>query len=493
METVNQEATVRRLQPSAVVPQPPRTQPANEAAEQALLGALLVNNNAIDRVSDFLKAEHFYFAGHAQIYAACVRLREQQRTADAVTLKTYLEQDGDLQAVGGAAYLADLQASVVSVLNVDDYARMVYDLFLRRQLIELGEDIVNEAYRTDLDGEAVEQVHSAEEKLYALASEGEFRKDFEPFGEVLGRAIENASQALNRDTHLTGATTGLVDLDRMLGGLQRSDLVILAARPSMGKTALATNIAFNAARAFRKTEGREGAVVGFFSLEMSSEQLATRILSEESAIPSERIRKGDFPKKDFVRLVEASNTIHQVPMFIDDTAGLTVSALRTRAMRMKRQHKLGLLVVDYLQLMRTGGTSRQENRVQEISEITRGLKMIAKDLDLPVLALSQLSRQVEQREDKRPQLSDLRESGSIEQDADVVMFIYREAYYLNKAQPTEGTPEHAEWQAEMERVNNLAEVIIGKQRHGPTGTIKLHFEGAFTRFSNLEKLYLGDG
>ena len=492
METVNQEATVRRLQPPSVTPTPTRTQPANEAAEQALLGALLVNNNAIDRVSDFLSADHFYFAGHSQIYTACIRLREQQRTADAVTLKTYLEQDGDLQAVGGAAYLADLQASVVSVLNVEDYARMVYDLFLRRQLIDLGEEIVNDAYRSDLDLEAVDQVHGAEEKLYSLASEGEFRKDFEPFADVLSRAIDNASQALNRDTHLTGATTGLVDLDRMLGGLQRSDLVILAARPSMGKTSLATNIAFNTGRAFLNSGGKEGAVVGFFSLEMSSEQLATRILSEESEVPSERIRKGDFPKKDFVRLVEASNLIHKVPMFIDDTAGLTVSALRTRAMRLKRQHQLGLIVVDYLQLMRTGGNSRQENRVQEISEITRGLKMIAKDLDMPVLALSQLSRQVEQREDKRPQLSDLRESGSIEQDADVVMFIYREAYYLNKAQPTEGTPEHAEWQADMGRVNNLAEVIIGKQRHGPTGTIKLHFEGAFTRFSNLEKLYHGD-
>ena len=492
MESANQEATVRRLQAASVTPPPPRSQPANEAAEQALLGALLVNNTAIDRVSDFLKSEHFYFAGHSQIYAACVRLREQQRTADAVTLKTYLEQDGDLQAVGGAAYLADLQASVVSVLNADDYAGMIYDLFLRRQLIDLGKEIVNEAYRTDLEQEAVEQVHTAEEKLYTLASEGELRADFEPFGEVLTRAIDNASQALNRDTHLTGVTSGLVDLDRMLGGLQSSDLIILAARPSMGKTSLATNIAFNAARAYLNSGGREGAVVGFFSLEMSSEQLATRILSEESAVPSERIRKGDFPKKDFVRLVEAANLIHKVPMFIDDTAGLTVPALRTRAMRLKRQHKLGLLVVDYLQLMRTGGTGRTENRVQEISEITRGLKMIAKDLNLPVLALSQLSRQVEQREDKRPQLADLRESGSIEQDADVVMFIFREAYYLNKAEPTAGTPEHAEWQAEMDRVHNLAEVIIGKQRHGPTGTIRLHFEGAFTRFSNLEKLYHGD-
>ncbi len=492
METANQDATIRRLQQPNIAPAPPRTQPANEAAEQALLGALLVNNNAMDRISDVLRPEHFYFAGHAQIYAACVRLREQQRTADAVTLKTYLEQDGDLQAVGGAAYLADLQASVVSVLNVEDYARMVYDLFIRRQLIDLGEEVVNEAYRSDLEVEAVEQVHNAEEKLYALASEGEFRKDFEHFADVLNRAIDNASQALNRDTHLTGATTGLVDLDRMLGGLQKSDLIILAARPSMGKSSLATNIGFNTARAYLNSGGKEGAVVGFFSLEMSSDQLATRILSEESAVPSERIRKGDFPKKDFVRLVEASNLIHKVPMFLDDTAGLTVSALRTRAMRLKRQHNLGLVIVDYLQLMRTGGAGRSENRVQEISEITRGLKMIAKDLDVPVLALSQLSRQVEQREDKRPQLSDLRESGSIEQDADVVMFIYREAYYLNKAEPAAGTAEHAEWQAEMDRVNNLAEIIIGKQRHGPTGTIRLHFEGAFTRFSNLEKLYHGD-
>ncbi|NNG02700.1 MAG: replicative DNA helicase [Inquilinus sp.] len=492
MEKTRPDPPVHLVHRTDVTPAPPRALPANEAAEQALLGALLVNNVAIDRVSDLLKPEHFHFAGHPQIYGACLRLREQQRTADAVTLATYLDRDGDLQAVGGPEYLSDLQSSVVSVLNVTDYAQMIYDLHLRRQLISLGEDVVNGAYRTDLDSAAVEQVHDAEEQLYALASEGEFRKDFEAFGDVLGRAIDNASMALNRDTHLTGTTTGLVDMDRMLGGLQRSDLVILAARPSMGKTALATNMAFNAARAYLNSSGKEGAVVGFFSLEMSSEQLATRILSEESSIPSERIRKGDFPKKDFHRLVEASNLIHKVPMFIDDTAGLTVSALRTRAMRLKRQHKLGLIVVDYLQLMRPGGSSRQENRVQEISEITRGLKMIAKDLDLPVLALSQLSRQVEQREDKRPQLSDLRESGSIEQDADVVMFIYREAYYKSKQEPTLDTPEHAEWQAEMERVNNLAEVLIGKQRHGPTGTLRLHFEGAYTRFSNLEKLYDGD-
>ena len=493
METHRNEAALRVVGEAGVAPPAPRTLPGNEAAEQALLGAILVNNHALDRISDFLRPEHFHFAGHSRIYAACVRLREQQRVADAVTLKDFFERDGDLQAVGGAQYLGELQASIVSVLNVEDYARIIYDLHLRRQLIALGEETVNDAYQHDLEIEAADQLRNAEERLYTLASEGDLRHDFEAFTVALQRAIDNASQALNRDTHLTGVTTGLVDLDRILGGLQKSDLIILAGRPSMGKTALATNIAFNAAKAYLNSGGKEGAVVGFFSLEMSSEQLATRILSEESTIPSEKIRKGDYPNRDFYKLVEASNLVSKVPMFIDDTAGLTISALRTRAMRLKRQHDLGLIVVDYLQLMRPGITSRNDNRVQEISEITRGLKMIAKDLDVPVLALSQLSRQVEQREDKRPQLSDVRESGSIEQDADVVAFVFREAYYVAKREPAEGTTEHAEWQAKMDPVHNLAEVVIGKQRHGPTGTVRLHFEGAFTRFSNLEKRYDGDG
>jgi replicative DNA helicase len=469
-----------------------RATPANEDAEQALLGAVLINNESLDRVSDLLRPEHFYFPAHGRIWAACVTLREQGRIADPVTLRDLFRDDADLAAVGGSRYLADLAGSIVSVVSIDDYARMVYDLHLRRELIAIGEGVVNDAYAHEVEKDAIEQIGTAEERLYALASEGTARRDFQPFHDVLDIAIDAARKALERDTHLTGVTTGLVDLDRLLGGLQSSDLVILAGRPSMGKTALATNMAFNAAKAHLNSGGKEGAVVGFFSLEMSAEQLATRILSDEAQIPSEKIRKGEMKRTDFPRLVEASTTVRMVPMFVDDTAGLTVSALRTRAMRMKRQHGLGLIVIDYLQLMRPAGAQRTENRVQEISEITRGLKMVAKDLDVPVLALSQLSRQVEQREDKRPQLSDLRESGSIEQDADVVMFVFREAYYVSKREPAEGTAEHADWQAEMERVHNLADVIIAKQRHGPTGTVRLHFEGAFTRFSNLERRYDAD-
>ncbi len=464
-----------------------RTLPANEAAEQALLGAILINNDAIDRAVEFLKPEHFFYPAHGRIYAACLRLRERGLLADPVTLRDYFDRDGDLQGVGGAHYLAELAAGIVSVINSGDYARTVHDHFLRRQLIGLGEEIVNQAYQHDIDSEASDQIREAEEKLYRLADTGDFRGGFQAFPDVLSRAIDTASKALHRDTRLTGVTSGLIDMDRLLGGLQSSDLVILAGRPSMGKTALATNMAFNAAKAYRQTGGKEGAVVGFFSLEMSAEQLATRILSDEAEIPSEKIRKGEMKRNDFPRLVEAANLLREVPLFVDDTAGLTITHLRTRALRLKRQHNLGLIVIDYLQLMRPGGSSKQDNRVQEISEITRGLKMVAKDLDVPVLALSQLSRQVEQREDKRPQLSDLRESGSIEQDADVVMFVFREAYYVSKREPHEGTAEHEAWKEEMSKVHNLADVIVAKQRHGPTGTIRLHFEGMYTRFSNLEK------
>ena len=466
-----------------------RTQPANEEAERALLGAILINNAVLDRVSEFLRSEHFYYPVHGRIYDACLRLREAQRVADPVTLRAYFEQDGDLTEIGGGEYLADLAAGIVSVVNAEDYAHTVFDLHLRRRLIELGEEVVNDAYVPDLDRNADQQIREAEERLYALANYGDFRGGLRSFDGVVDSALANAEEALNRDTRLTGVTAGLIDLDRMLGGLQRSDLVILAARPSMGKTALATNIAFNAAQAYLRKDGREGAVVGFFSLEMSAEQLATRILSDQARIPSEKIRKGEIKKAEFPNLAEAAQTVRQAPLFVDDTAGLTISQLRTRAMRLQRQHGLGLVVVDYLQLMRPSGTQRIDNRVQEISEITRGLKMIAKDLNVPVLALSQLSRAVEQREDKRPQLADLRESGSIEQDADVVMFIFREAYYLEKREPQPDTAEHSEWQDAMNRVYNLAEVIIGKQRHGPTGTVRLHFEGMYTRFSNLDERY----
>jgi replicative DNA helicase len=371
-------------------------------------------------------------------------------------------------------------------MNAEDYAQTIYDLSLRRQLILAGEEIVNDAYKLDNEFDGPAQIQEGEEKLYRLSSSGVLRKDFEPFGDILARAVEAAGKALERDTPLTGVTSGLAEIDKMMGGLQPSDLIVLAGRPGMGKTALATNMAFNAATAYLRKNGKEGAVVGFFSMEMSSDQLAVRILSEVAEIPSEKIRKGDMKRADFPGVVEAANLIRQTPFFVDDTAGVSISTLRTRALRLKRQHNLGMLVVDYIQLMSAGTTKKNENRVQEISEITRGLKILAKDLSIPVIALSQLSRQVENREDKRPQLSDLRESGSIEQDADVVMFVYREAYYLSKGEPPEGTPEHQDWMAAMDRVHNVAEVIVAKQRHGPTGTRRLHFEGQYTKFSNLQ-------
>jgi replicative DNA helicase len=462
-----------------------RRMPANEEAEQALLGAILANNAALEKASDFLRPEHFYVPAHGRIYGAAMRLAELNRVADPISLKQYFETDNELEGVGGAQYLTDLAASVVSVMNAEDYAQTIYDLSLRRQLILAGEEIVNDAYKLDNEQDGPAQIQEGEEKLYRLSSSGVLRKDFEPFGDILARAVEAAGKALERDTPLTGVTTGLAEIDKMMGGMQPSDLIVLAGRPGMGKTALATNMAFNAATAYLRKNGKEGAVVGFFSMEMSSDQLAVRILSEVAEIPSEKIRKGDMKRADFPRVVEAANLIRQTPFFVDDTAGVSISTLRTRALRLKRQHNLGMLVVDYIQLMSAGSTKKNENRVQEISEITRGLKILAKDLSIPVIALSQLSRQVENREDKRPQLSDLRESGSIEQDADVVMFVYREAYYLSKGEPPEGTPEHQDWMAAMDRVHNVAEVIVAKQRHGPTGTRRLHFEGQYTKFSNL--------
>ncbi|MCB9948436.1 MAG: replicative DNA helicase [Rhodospirillaceae bacterium] len=470
-----------------------RVVPANEGAEQALLGAILVNNATLDRVGDLLEPQHFYYPAHSRIYAACLHLREKGRTADPVTLSALFDADGDLVEIGGARYLADLAAGIVSVINPREYAELIHDLHLRRELITIGEDVVNDAYRHDLDVDAAEQIRNAEERLYKLATTEDSRGGFRPFGALVGAALDAATKAMHRDTHLTGVTTGLRGLNGMLGGLQPSDLIILAGRPAMGKTALATNIAFNAARTHLEKGGREGAVVAFFSLEMSAEQLATRILADQARVPSEKIRKGSLRESDLPDLAEASHLISQIPLFVDDTAALKVQQLRTRAMRLQRQHGLGMIVVDYLQLMQPSGTQRSDNRVQEISEISRGLKMIAKDLNVPVLALSQLSRAPEQRDGNRPQLSDLRESGSIEQDADVVMFVFREAYYLGKQEPSDDDEtKHREWREKMERIHNRAEIIIGKQRHGPTGICELHFEGEFTRFTDPERRYDSD-
>jgi replicative DNA helicase len=465
----------------------PRQMPHNADAEQGLLGALLVDNRAFEKISDFLKAEHFYAPAHGRIFAVIAKLIERGQIASPVTLKALVHDDEDLAHLGGGAYLADLAASVVTILSVEDYGRTIFDLHLRRELIAMGEEMVNEAHKHDIDQPPTEQIEAVERKLYELATVGDVGSGFVPFSTSLTGAINMAEAAYRRSSHISGVTTGLRDLNKKLGGLQPSDLLILAGRPSMGKTSLATNIAFNAAQAYAQSNGKEGAVVAFYSLEMSAEQLATRILSEVSEVGSEKIRKGEVRDVEFRRFVEASQTLASIPLYIDDTPALSIAQVRTRSRRLKRQFGLGLIVIDYLQLLR--GTGSVESRVLEISEITRGLKALAKELSVPVMALSQLSRAVEQRDDKRPQLSDLRESGTIEQDSDVVMFVFREEYYIERRQPSEGTSEHMTWQAEMEKAHNIAEVIIGKQRHGPVGTVKLHFDGQFTRFSDLANPY----
>jgi replicative DNA helicase len=467
----------------------PRQMPHNADAEQGLLGALLIDNRAYEKVADFLKPEHFYAPAHGRIYGIIAKLIERGQIASPVTVKALVHEDEDLAHLGGGAYLADLAASVVSILSVEDYGRTIFDLHLRRQLIAMGEEMVNDAHKFDIDQSPTEQIEATERKLYELATVGDNSgSGFVPFSTSLTGAISMAEAAYRRSSHISGVTTGLRDLNKKLGGLQPSDLLILAGRPSMGKTSLATNIAFNAAQAYARSNGKEGAVVAFYSLEMSAQQLATRILSEVSEVGSEKIRKGEVRDVEFRRFVEASQTLATIPFYIDDTPALSIAQVRTRSRRLKRQHGLGLIVVDYLQLLRGTGQAA-ESRVLEISEITRGLKALAKELSVPVLALSQLSRAVEQRDDKRPQLSDLRESGTIEQDSDVVMFVFREEYYIERRQPTEGTPEHLTWQAEMERAHNIAEVIIGKQRHGPVGTVKLHFDGQFTRFGDLDTVH----
>ena len=467
--------------------------PHSIEAEQQLLGAILTNNDLFDRVASIVRAEHFYDPVHARIFETAAARIAKNNLASPVTLKAFLEDDAGLAELGGPAYLVRLAGAAISSFAVRDYAEMIYDLAIRRELITVGNDIAAKAARVDVDSEPKEQIVEAEQKLYALAEQGQTEQGFQSFLTAVTDAVKVANAAYQREGGLAGVSTGLVDMDKKLGGLHRSDLLILAGRPSMGKTSLATNVAFNIARAYKKgitASGEEGAidggVVGFFSLEMSAEQLATRILSEVAEIPSNQIRRGDFTESEFRRIVDAAKKLEAAPLFIDDTPALPISQLAARARRLKRTHGLDALFIDYLQLVR--GTGRSENRVNEISEITMGLKAIAKELDIPVVALSQLSRQVENREDKRPQLSDLRESGSIEQDADVVMFVFREEYYKEREKPGDHELEKMGiWQEEMERLHGKAEVVIGKQRHGPIGTVELSFEGQFTRFGNLIK------
>jgi len=478
-----------------------RTPPHNFEAEQALLGAILMNNRALERVSEFLLPEHFADPVHGRIFGACLVLTGRNQIATPVTLKTYLASDQGLKELGGDTYLVRLAGAATTIINATDYGRLVFDLHLRRALIGVGEDMVNDAFEADLERDAIAQIEGAEQKLFDLATTGQSEGGFKPFKTTLLAAIEQAEAAHKRDGKLSGVTSGLRDLDHKLGGLHPSDLLILAGRPSMGKTALATNIAFAAARALRtevsasgEKTAIDGAVTAFFSLEMSSEQLATRILAERAEVPSHKIRQGELSNEEFERLVVVSQELYGLALYIDDTPALSVSAVRTRARRLARTQGLGLIVIDYLQLLSPTPGKRAENRVQEVSDITRQLKALAKELRVPVLALSQLSRNVEQREDKRPQLSDLRESGSIEQDADVVMFVFREQYYLERSEPGRRPDEseekfnlrHADWQKRCEEVWNTAEVIVAKQRHGPVGMVKLHFNGQFTRFADLD-------
>ena len=472
-----------------------RVQPHNIDAEQALLGAILVNNESYDRVASFLEVSHFFDALHGRIYEAAAKLITQGHLASPVTLKNYFERDEALAEIGGPQYLARLAGAATTIINAEEYGRTIYDLAIRRELIQVSIEMHSRAYDAPVDDTPAQQILDAEQSLYQLAERGKYEGGFQSFHESLNIAIEMAAEAFKRDGGLSGISTGLRDLDNRLGGLQRSDLVILAGRPSMGKTALATNIAFHAAKAYKAEHhpdgtvtALDGAIVGFFSLEMSAEQLATRLLAEQSGVPSERIRRGNIHEDEFHQLVDAARELQSIPLYIDDTGGLTISTLAARARRLKRQRGLGLIVVDYLQLL-AGSGKAGDNRVQEVTQITTGLKALAKELDVPILALSQLSRQVEAREDKRPQLSDLRESGSIEQDADVVMFVFREEYYTSRREPSEGTPEHLQWQEEMGRVHGLAECIIGKQRHGPTGTVKLQFQADVTRFSDLDQVH----
>lgn len=474
-----------------------RTMPHNLEAEKGLLGAILLNNRAHEKVSEYLRPEHFAYERHGQVYEAVTKLIERGQVADGITLQRFFEHDQNLAEIGGPAYLAELAGAAASVINASEYGRIVYDLYLKRQLINLGEDMVNRAYGGDLDEIASAQIEAAEQNLYDLATAGDYEGGFQDFKTAIVEAISLADAAHRREGGLAGVSTGFRDVDTLLGGLHPSDLIILAGRPSMGKTAFATNIAYNAAKDYLDSSGEEGAVVGFFSLEMSAEQLAGRILSEQSNIPSDRMRKGLLTNEEFTILAQCAQTLHEVPFFIDDTPALTVSALRTRARRLKRQHDLGLIIVDYLQLISGSSSSRSDGRVQEVSEITRGLKTLAKELNVPVIALSQLSRQVETREPPRPQLSDLRESGSIEQDADVVTFVYREEYYMERKKPGRRAEEddgkfferEARWRESLDKIKNLADVIVAKQRHGPIGDVKLQFTGEFTRFGDLDSYH----
>jgi replicative DNA helicase len=480
------------LPPLSVTPaQPP---PHNLAAEMAVLGAILFDNNTHQRASENLKVGDFYDPAHQAIYAVLDRIITGGRVANGVTLREHFERDGQLAEIGGPRYLAELIDAAAFGPEVTEYARLIHDLALRRELIDIGSEMTQRAQNATLEDPGEKQLEAAEKRLFALAEKGIGAAGFQSFTSALATSISTATNAYKRDGKIAGVASGLDDLDHMLGGFHKSDLIILAARPSMGKTALATNIAYNAARKCRRVPGpngqprtEEGAVVGFFSLEMSADQLATRVLADIADVPSDKIRRGDLTSRDYEQIRDAAERLDALPVYIDDTGGISISQLAARARRQQRMHGLDLMVIDYLQLITPApGGSRSDGRVQEVTMITKSLKALAKELQIPIIALSQLSRQVEMREDKRPQLSDLRESGSIEQDADVVMFIYREAYYLERQEPREDDPKFKDWQDRVNAKRNVAEIIISKQRHGPIGKVEAGFNPSRVRFSNLQ-------
>lgn len=472
--------------------------PQNIEAEQALLGALLANNKAFEKVSEFLKPEHFADPVHAKIYDIISKLISKGHIADVITLKNYFEQEGLLDEVGGYKYLVQLADSSSPLTNAEYYAQFIYDKYLRRELINTGFEIVNEATKEDLDSNAFDQIESAEKKLFELSNQGDTRGGFVDFSEALNNSLHLIAEAYEKDGKISGLPTSLDALDYMIGGLNKSDLIIIAGRPAMGKTALATNIAYNVAEYMANNKNMDPKTrgVAFFSLEMSADQLASRILSTVTQTNGKKMRNGELDKAEFMRIAAAVQELEQIPLYIDDTPGLNINMIRTRARRLRRNKGLGAIVIDYIQLIVGSSSKKNEgNRVQELSEISRGLKILAKELNVPVIALSQLNRGVEQRDDKRPVMSDLRESGSIEQDADIVMFVFRENYYIQNEEPKQKageTPEHfqkrqEEWEERLRRTKNIGEVIIGKQRHGSTGTVQLFWNGEFAQFGNLAK------
>ena len=456
--------------------------PNNIEAEQAVIGSILVSNDIYDEINTIINSSKFYDPVHQKIFSAIENLIAKGMLANPITLKNYFENDKNLDELQGHEYLVKITKFSTSSRQAIEYSKIVYDMYVRRELIKISESTIENASNKiiDLSGENI--IEESEKLLFALAERGTFKSSIIKFDQALNLTIEMASKAYKNDEGIVGVPTGLRDLDDRLGGLHNSDLIIIAGRPSMGKTALATNIAFHAAKKLQ--EKNINSSIAFFSLEMSSEQLSTRILAEQSRIKSNDIRRGKITEEQFDKFLETSKNIAELPLYIDETPAISIAALSNRARRIKRLYGLELVVVDYIQLM--SATNFKEGRVQEISEITQGLKALAKELSVPVLALSQLSRAVEQRDEKKPQLSDLRESGSIEQDADVVMFVYREAYYLERKEPTLGSIEHAEWQQKMDEVSRHAEIMIGKQRHGPTGNIKVEFESMFTKFRDIQ-------